>query len=517
MDGEIFLHLVTGRAMSPLLPHRSLVGIERCGAGKLESGDIVAFSEGGRVVLSLLLDPGDGTMLRCTRGRAGGTRLVPAAALLGRAIWRSHQGALAFLGGAQARPGRFRRRFALRSPGTPASDAEISWMLQGFRGLLGETAEPVIGPPDRLGWYRCIELALGHRIDGLLFPRWRALPAPGGPDAASRAMMEDAAREAGRRWEESLGILRLIRTMFDGAGLHFLVLKGPVLAAECYAHPGERPSTDLDILVSPGDRDRALEVLARGGFAPKVGGAGRRFVEWGHFHLAFAPPPPLRLVLEVHWDLVDRANLFTIDVEEALSRARLVRLPGVTVSALDPADEFLYLCVHLSRHGVMNRRALAAGLPATWFARGESGNRLIWFLDLLRHAARHGAALAPSILRERAESWNATATLEECLLLAERIAGRAAALEPLLRGVARPPEAAERPAARRISPLKLWSMRPLAGLVVRPVRLLELFGLFFPGPAALRRYYRTQSAAGTALRCALHPLAMAWRILGGTH
>jgi len=521
VGSELFLHLVTGRAMSPVLPHRSLVGVERCGVGEVDPGDIVACEEGGRVVLSRLLAMGAGGALRCSSDHDGRARLVPAAALLGRAIWRSHHGSLALLGGAKTPPGIFPRRSACRMRETPATDAELCWILESFRAALEGTAAPKVARPDRFGWYRCIELALNHRVDGLLFPCWRDLPEPEGPDAAARAMIEGTSREAGRRWEEGLEVLRLVVPALDRAGIPFLVLKGPILASECYAHPGERPFTDLDLLVAPRDRRRALEALEGEGCAPKVGAAGRRFVEWGHFHLVLTPPPPLRLVVEMHWDLVDRATLFTIDVEEALSRARRVRLPGVTVSALDPVDEFLYLCVHLSRHGVMNRKALAAGLPATWFVRGESGNRLIWFLDLVRHAARHGAALAPSIVRERAESWNATATLEECLLLAERIVGNTAALEPLLRGVVRGPDTATedarrvQPGAQPLSPLRLWAMRPLAGLVVRPVRLLELLGLFFPGPAAIRRYYRTHSAAGTAVRCALHPLSMAWKLLGG--
>ena len=296
--------------------------------------------------------------------------------------------------------------------------------------------------------------------------------------------------------------------------------RGRFWRRSAHGDPRDRPYTDLDVLVSPRDRGRALETLRRAGFTPRARAAGKFFATWGHFHLVLVPPPPRRLVLEMHWHLVDRANLFRIDAEEVITSARRVNLSGVEVAALDPVDEFLYLCVHLSRHGVLNRAALAAGARAAWFVRTESGNRLVWVLDLVRHAARHHSALEPSIVRERAEAWNATKALQECLRLVDVIVGGSAALAPLLCGVARLPSAGAGvsgglPGCGEIPSPRPWAMRPLAGLVVRPVRLLELFRLFFPGPAAVRRYYRTRSAVGTAVRCVLHPLSTVWRLVAG--
>ncbi|MHB8837263.1 MAG: hypothetical protein ACYC9Y_16360, partial [Candidatus Methylomirabilia bacterium] len=58
MEERLFLHLARGRAMAPVIPHRALVGIAPCGAGDLVPGDVVAFDEGGGVVLSRLGAPG---------------------------------------------------------------------------------------------------------------------------------------------------------------------------------------------------------------------------------------------------------------------------------------------------------------------------------------------------------------------------------------------------------------------------------------------------------------------------
>src|SRR5438045_2780697 len=64
-----------------------------------------------------------------------------------------------------------------------------------------------------------------------------------------------------------VGVLR-------AAGIDSIMLKGPVIAAWLYA--GEvRPWSDVDILVSPAQFDRAMSVLGSVGFRPRVAGGAR--------------------------------------------------------------------------------------------------------------------------------------------------------------------------------------------------------------------------------------------------
>lgn len=61
-----------------------------------------------------------------------------------------------------------------------------------------------------------------------------------------------------------------IAAAFAREGIESLVLKGPVLAAWLY--PGElRPYGDADLMVAPGDWERAVAVLGRLGFADHLG------------------------------------------------------------------------------------------------------------------------------------------------------------------------------------------------------------------------------------------------------
>jgi hypothetical protein len=73
-------------------------------------------------------------------------------------------------------------------------------------------------------------------------------------DAVVSLRLDAAAAEATRTLEQ--------------AGLRVLLLKGPVIAAWLYDAGENRPYTDVDLLVAPGDFPEAVRVLGGIGFAP---------------------------------------------------------------------------------------------------------------------------------------------------------------------------------------------------------------------------------------------------------
>jgi len=98
---------------------------------------------------------------------------------------------------------------------------------------------------------------------------------------------------------------------------------------------------------------------------------------------------------------------------------------------------------------------------------GDSGNRLIWFVDLYRFLAREAAALAAARLWQQAEAWNAAAEVCEVLALLQRFlpsAAGAALLAAAARGEARS-AAVRNPAADGAAGLETtgaflrWAMR----------------------------------------------------------
>ena len=91
---------------------------------------------------------------------------------------------------------------------------------------------------------------------------------------------------------------------------------------------------------------------------------------------------PGRPAIELHWSLVDRANLYRIDDEGVLVRAEEYRDGDVSFRALSCEDNLIYLLLHVAKHGLMNPVGLRTGQDPAWFMARGAGNRFIWFCDI---------------------------------------------------------------------------------------------------------------------------------------
>ena len=58
-----------------------------------------------------------------------------------------------------------------------------------------------------------------------------------------------------------LRLLERIATRFEAAGIPLMVLKGAALHLTVLNHPGDRPMTDIDLMVRPAHADRAIQLL----------------------------------------------------------------------------------------------------------------------------------------------------------------------------------------------------------------------------------------------------------------
>ena len=324
-----------------------------------------------------------------------------------------------------------------------------------------------------------------------------------------------SAEAAGR---EGLVTLSCVASALAQGGVPYLLLKGPGLTA-CY--PGgarERAFTDLDIVVPSAQCDRAIEALAGQGFHWAYGASSRALLRRAHFHLVLKPPAPHTLPVELHWNLVDRANLYRIDMARVFADSREVRLGPATVRGLSATDDLIYMCIHIRKHGALNAQAIGAGVGLDWIAQGHSGNRLIWFVDLYRFLARESGGVDPARLWRQADAWNAAAEVRECLSLLQGFLPSAAGAS-LLDAAPRDARADAAGAKRAVwsaegnTRLLRWAMRVHPVFTLRPVRLLELARLLFPSPARLRRYYGVRSRPALLIRYVLHPGHMVRKIL----
>ena len=140
---------------------------------------------------------------------------------------------------------------------------------------------------------------------------------------------------------------RLDATLTD-AGISYLVLKGPVLAASVYPDRAARTMTDLDLLIAQEEMPRAMEVLETIGYRVPAEFAGTE-VEAGD-----APPlvhdEPGGLVLELH-SMLDSLPEERAALSAMLPTASRVSVGhGLMLPTLERGEFFAHVAAHVSKH-----------------------------------------------------------------------------------------------------------------------------------------------------------------------
>ena len=123
-----------------------------------------------------------------------------------------------------------------------------------------------------------------------------------------------------------------------------MLLKGPALARTVYPDPALRQSSDIDLLVRPGDVLAAEAVLEGLGYvSPK-----KEFhVSQHEFHHLVFMGPGNGMPLELHWALDTEFDMFPEGwVEEVMSRRVPIRAEDLSCHTLNPEDHLLFLAFH---------------------------------------------------------------------------------------------------------------------------------------------------------------------------
>jgi hypothetical protein len=161
------------------------------------------------------------------------------------------------------------------------------------------------------------------------------------------------------------GALSQIGRAFGDAGLAWLVMKGPAVAALLYPEVTDRSYSDLDLLVHHRDYPRAMQILEDLDYRHDIHNwALAEEVLAGQVGMTQGP-----VHIDLHWHLhysrQDRRQ-YAFDVESMIDRRRSVTLSGVTAPTLDPVDTLLTLAFHAAR---------------------SDGHRLLWLKDVERSLA----------------------------------------------------------------------------------------------------------------------------------
>lgn len=209
--------------------------------------------------------------------------------------------------------------------------------------------------------------------------------------------------------------LAVLSEVFDGNGLAWAAMKGPVLAQRLWSRPDLRQYIDLDILVDRRLFGRVLDVLV-------MAGAEMLDCNWQLVRQQVRAEVSLRLpngtALDLHWHVVNDPKLrrsFTFHTEEMLGRAVRMSIGDSIVPALDPVDTLLHLGYHTAHSG---------------------GHRLMWLKDVERATADD--SLDWDVVLRRADECGVRLALAVVLARTKRVIGfekppPAAALAPARR------------------------------------------------------------------------------------
>jgi hypothetical protein len=139
-------------------------------------------------------------------------------------------------------------------------------------------------------------------------------------------------------------VLTVVRGLAE-AGIPCLVLKGMALAVRYHASLGARAMGDVDLLVRPRDRMRAVDLLARLGWTLDAGTSTAFFhavIARVQHAAAFSAGPPHSL--DLHWHL---HQFVTPQIEDALWDARETIIYDRTeLHVLGPTDQIFHACCH---------------------------------------------------------------------------------------------------------------------------------------------------------------------------
>jgi hypothetical protein len=158
-----------------------------------------------------------------------------------------------------------------------------------------------------------------------------------------------AARQASvRLWHERLwAALASISAILDDAGIDVAIAKGIAAEAQWYARMGERPSGDLDLLLSPAHLDRIDDIVAAIEPSHPLCGKVRRFAQAGNLQsidLEYEGVP-----IDLHWDIL-KLGIPSRNREAIWDRTVPFTLPdGRSIRTLDAECSYVHFLVHINK------------------------------------------------------------------------------------------------------------------------------------------------------------------------
>lgn len=241
---------------------------------------------------------------------------------------------------------------------TPAPEARLILLSAATAARREQCHSEMEGLADLVDWSRLEAILASRRLLPLLGNRMLKALGHRVPRSFARAVEQKTidARQHGR-FLQLAG--RNVREALSDVGIRCLDLKGPTLGEVLYGDPGHRMSSDIDLLVSPSDLARAVDVVQGLGYGYPDDPSGPDGLPLLHFVMRHANGllPDVELHWRVHWN----EREFARDMLERSSVNRVLgRIPT-------PVDGFISLLLFYARDGFIDVR-LVTDLVGWWEA-----------------------------------------------------------------------------------------------------------------------------------------------------
>jgi len=253
---------------------------------------------------------------------------------------------------------------SMPSAGSPTDPFVILCLLA--RAKLGseQTQEIARWDQSAVDWNEIIRLAEYHGVLSFTARNLIDSDHAGGrdlPPAIERSLRSAYQLNLSRNLWFTAELARIIRH-FDRQQLAVLPFKGPALSQALYGDCGLRSFSDLDLIISPPDFDRAKVALAGVGYSPtkNLSPAIERFwLQYG-YEQSFDGPAGKNSV-ELQWALLPKFYAVDLKVDDLLARSVIAIVGGCPMNCLSAEDSLLVLSLHAAKH--------------LW-------GRLIWLVDI---------------------------------------------------------------------------------------------------------------------------------------
>ena len=250
---------------------------------------------------------------------------------------------------------------------------------------------------SRQQWDDVAALSRRHGLAPILYQRLKMLSAAVRIPAETMESLRLAYVYSSARNIRLYRDLGLVLSALRGADVPAIALKGAYLADAVYRDAALRPMSDIDLLVRVQDIAKASEALVSLGYRA----AGKPSPHAIHLD-PFTRPG--HVDIEIHYHIVDPAQMKEVDVDGLWRRAQDVRVGDCNMRTLSREDLFLQLCLHM---------AVYHGFNAT----------LCQLYDIRQSAEFFAESLDWRALSGRARAWGAGRAVQLVFLLTEKLFG----------------------------------------------------------------------------------------------